>query len=81
MGGYALSDQRAKCANVTARRFRPQSPGGPSKTPAHGVPQFRQRPSPVKFQAVISYQSRPIARAPQPWQWVLSASSSWTLPT
>ena len=49
-------------------RRRPQLPGGSSKTPAQAVPQLLHRPSRVRFQDVISYQSRPITRDPQAWQ-------------
>ena len=61
---------RAHASTACARtlkgcRRRPHVPGGPSNTPAHGVPQASQRPSPVRFQRVRSYQSRPISRASQ----------------
>jgi NSS family neurotransmitter:Na+ symporter len=42
----------------TGSRFWPQSPGGPLNTPAHGVPHLVQRPSSVRCQALITYQSR-----------------------
>jgi hypothetical protein len=56
-------------------------PGRASKSTAQTVPRLLQRPPVVRFQNVISYQSRPIRRSPQAWQYVLWPGSSWTLLT
>jgi predicted unusual protein kinase regulating ubiquinone biosynthesis (AarF/ABC1/UbiB family) len=70
-----------KSARRTGRRRCPQRPGSASKTPAQRAAQARQRPAGPRFQAVISYPSRPISSAPQPGQKVLCPGSSRTLPT
>jgi hydroxymethylpyrimidine kinase/phosphomethylpyrimidine kinase len=78
--GRSASDQRARgpagcpaaySARRTGTRRAPHSPGGPSKTPAQGVPQARQHPSSVRPHPVSSYQSRPMSSASQAWQRVL----------
>ena len=46
---------------VMRRRRRPHVPGLPWNTPAQGVPHSPQQRSAVRFQAVRSYQSRPIS--------------------
>jgi hypothetical protein len=64
----------------TGCRLRPQLPGGPSNTPAHGVPHDRQWPLSSRFHSVKSYQSRPITAPPQPVQNVVPVRWSWILP-
>ena len=64
----------------TARRSASQPPGGPSKTPAHAVPQWGQRASLVRCQPCMVHQSRSISGAPYAWHTVVPPVTSWTSP-
>ena len=56
--------QAAKSLSRTGSRRAPQVPAFASNTPESGVAQREQRPSAVRFHAVMTYQSRPISLSP-----------------
>ncbi len=66
--GFVTVNYAAKSRRRTGIRLRPQSPGGPSKTPTSGVSQNLHRPRSLRFQSVKLYQSRQIRRRLHPWQ-------------
>ena len=70
-GLWRPAARRLRLAQAHGRRRGPHAPGSPSKTPAQAVPQPLHRPSSVRFHSVSLYQSRPISRVSQWWQYVL----------
>src|SRR5262245_23170914 len=65
---YAPTDSCSDPRIVKGCRRRPQRPAWDSNTPWQCAPQLTHRPSADRFQAVMSYQSRPINTAPHPEQ-------------
>src|SRR4029077_5621908 len=65
-----LAQRRPRLPIRIGTRRCPQLPGRASNKPGIAVEQISQRPSSVSRQVVMSYQSRPIIRSPQPGQYV-----------